>query len=360
MARLIHLKANFFRNIKNLDLKFSPKVNLIYGDNGSGKSSLLEMIYCLGRGRSFRTHLIQPIIQYQSSYCDVFGSLVSSYFPDINVGFKKVHGQKTIFRVGPDHHKATFSELAQLLPLQLIHPECLHQFYQSTQYRRQFIDWGLFHVEPKFLDLWKRFHQGLKRRNLALKQHQDTRYVSAWDPEIVATGELLANLRQAYFKQFSIIATHFFNQFLKKYSITLMYDRGWEPSTDLASLLSQRIERDLLRGFTGKGPHRFNFILKIEGLPVEMVLSRGEQKRLIYALYFAQSQLIKTLSHKECVYLLDDMLSELDDGYQRKLWQILIQLEAQVFVTTINVGNFDKLGFIKEDRRFFMNQGEVS
>src|SRR6185312_3593159 len=163
---LTHLKAGHFRNISSLNLKFKPCFNLIYGSNGSGKSSLLEMIYCLGRGRSFRTQLLQPIIQQQFECCHVFG-VISSSFSSTTIGFQKTRRNKTKLKVGFDSKTPSFSELAQLFPIQLIHPECHDLINYGSDLRRQFINWGMFHVEPQFLTLWKRFNHALKQRNAA-------------------------------------------------------------------------------------------------------------------------------------------------------------------------------------------------
>lgn len=356
--RLLRLKAGFFRNVSATDISLHPQFNCIYGHNGSGKSTLLEMIYCLGRGRSFRTHLTQPIVQYRAEACHVFAELASNTITT-TIGFEKSIRSKLRLKMGVNQQAPTLIELADLLPIQLIHPNCHDLLNHGPKRRRQFLNWGMFHVEPQFLPLWQQLSHALKQRNAALQQSQAVSCVTAWDYEIVRVGLLLSELRQRYFELLKGMVSHFLAQLLDFYSLEMAYYPGWDAKQDLSTCFKQNLAGDISRRYTRMGPHRFDLILKIHDLPVELVLSRGEQKRLICALYLAQGKLIQKLSGKHCIYLLDDVMHELDTHYQRQLWETLEQLECQVFITAISSSSFDRFHTLQNNQQFHIDQGNI-
>jgi DNA replication and repair protein RecF len=358
MTRLRHLKAGSFRNIPTLDITLTPAFNLIYGVNGSGKSTILEMIYCLGYGRSFRTHLTQPIIQYQADTCHVFG-IVDRLESSITIGFQKSIKSKPQLKLGSENSPPTLIELAKLFPLQLIHPECHDLLNHGPHIRRRFFNWMMFHLEPQFLTVWKRYHQALKQRNMALQQHQPPQVIQAWDGEIAESGHTLTHLHQSYFEQFKAISLEFFHQWLGFHPIEIFYKPGWDTQQSLAVNLKQQLPCDRQRGYTTQGAHRFDLIFKIQHLPVEILLSRGEQKRFICALYLARGKLLHQQLNKQSIYLLDDIMNELDIRYQEKLWQCLTELSTQVFVTAIEVKNFERVKDLPDSQILQIENGKI-
>jgi DNA replication and repair protein RecF len=356
--RLLRLKGTSFRNIQSLDVTFNPHCNVIYGDNGSGKSTFLEMIYCLGRGRSFRTHLASPIIQYHKDQCTVFGELASDSFAT-SIGFQKASRGKTQLRIGYDKHTPSLKELAQLLPLQLFHPESHDLLNNGPKQRRQFIDWALFYTEPRFISLWSRYQHALRQRNAAIVQKQAYSQIQLWDAEIVEIGEMLSQIRAHYIQALIPVITSFNGELLEGYSIAFEYFPGWDTHYSLFQALKNTFEQDMRYGYTRAGPHRFDFYMRINGFSVEEVLSRGEQKRLICALYLARGALLKQLTGQRCIYLLDDILSELDGYYQTKVIQALLQLDAQIFVTTLQKEIFSPLLHMAECKLFHVTHGSA-
>jgi DNA replication and repair protein RecF len=333
--KLLHLRSEYFRNISTLTINCSPGINVICGDNGSGKSAFLEMIYCLSRGRSFRSHLASPLIQYSKNYCTVFGEIISDDY-STSIGFRKNRQGKTELKVGHDDSLPTIKTLAQLLPVQLFHPES-HDFLNGgPSVRRAFIDWGLFYTEPRFILVWRRFHHVLKQRNIALAHKQSAQYIYAWDIELVTLGEALSQFRQGYVSQLIQEAQPWMTLLLDTVKVELQYEAGWPTQQSLASFLKTNIEKDIKYGYTTAGPHRFDIVVRSRALSAALILSRGEQKRLICALYLAQGKLFKQLTQKSCVYLLDDILSELDATYQSKVLDALMTLDAQLFITSLD------------------------
>jgi DNA replication and repair protein RecF len=357
--KLLHVRGEFFRNIRSLDITLSPHLNVFYGGNGSGKSTVLEMIYCLSRGRSFRTHLASPIIQYQQNYCTIFGKLCADNF-STSIGFRKNKHGKTELRIGHDKQPPTNKALSQLLPIQLFHPESHDFLNDGPSLRRKFIDWGLFYTEVGFIELWHRFHQALKQRNAALAQRQPAAYISSWDVELASTGEQLSQLRSDYIDQLMHVAKNWIIQLLGVLPVTLSYYAGWDIHQPFLSLLKDNLDKDLKYGYTSAGPHRFDLLLRSNGLPAEAVFSRGEQKRLICALYLAQGQIFKQRTKKGCLYLLDDILSELDALYQSKVLDALMMLDSQVVVTSLDINQVQPLFGATDCKRFHLVDGAVT
>src|SRR5271168_5388053 len=184
-----------FRCLQSAALDFDPRFTLISGSNASGKTSLLEALYVLGRGRSFRTRRLEHLIRHGCERFIVFGE-VDAFDRRVALG---VEGSPAGVRAKLGGAKvASLAELAPLLPVQIIDPEIHRLIEEGPSRRRRFLDWGVFHVEPRFVDDWQRFQQALKQRNAALKSHQPRAVTSAWDNDLLRYGELLSTARSRY------------------------------------------------------------------------------------------------------------------------------------------------------------------
>jgi DNA replication and repair protein RecF len=329
--QLVRLKANCFRNLAELDLEFSPCFNFIYGPNGSGKSSLLEAIYFLSLGRSFRSSLASRAIQYDAKSFNLFSVILGQCVTTL--GLEKLRQGKTKIKIG--NNTNSVSELAKLLPLQLINPNSYQLLSGGPKARRQFIDWGVFHVEPQFFQVWQRFQQVLKQRNAALQQQAPMNHIKVWDLELIEAANEITLLREKYVQQLTPLLTELMNNLLNLQGLSIDFYQGWDKKINLGSILISSIVRDYKLAYTHFGPHRADLVIKLNGNPVHEVLSRGEQKLLTCALQLAQGLLLKKITAKTCIYLFDDLFAELDQVKQNALMHLLESLEAQVFITAI-------------------------
>ena len=188
------LNLHAFRNLDNLSLQLSPRINLITGDNGSGKTSILEAIYFLSTGRSFRTSQYARTIQFDQEQFSLFAT---SCFPEYTFALGKNRSGKTQLKLDSDIIKS-HSELTKLLPLQLIDPESFTFLTAGAQQRARFVDWGAFYNNKAFHKTWQQTKHLIKQRNASLKQKLPKTLINAWDIEIIKRAEALDQLRSDY------------------------------------------------------------------------------------------------------------------------------------------------------------------
>lgn len=355
---LLRLKTAHFRNLIAVDIEPNPHFNLIFGTNGSGKSSILESIYFLGLGRSFRTTLTSRIINYEQECLSVFGHIEREEGIVINTGIEKSRQGKIRIKVG-NEMLASLAELARSLPLQLINPDSYSLLTDGPKPRREFLDWGLFHVEHGFFPLWQRYQRVLKQRNACLQQAKPSGQVKAWNAELAVAGEELARMRETYLQQLTPIIHEELTNLISLDNFKISYSPGWDITQNLNSILEAAYPRDAMLGYTQYGPHRADLVLKVNNLPAQDVLSRGEQKLLVLALRLAQGILLRALTGKKCIYLLDDIAAELDVERRRHVVQALINLKAQVFATAVERDALIDLAQHAQTKMFHVEHGEV-
>ncbi|UTV27770.1 DNA replication/repair protein RecF [Photobacterium atrarenae] len=332
---LTRLMVKDFRNIEDCDLTLSPGFNFLVGANGSGKTSVLEAIHYLGHGRSFRSHLTGRVIRHEQQELFVHGRMRTDAGLVLPLGIQKKRDGTTEVKIGGEGGQK-LAQLAQILPLQLITPEGFELLIGGPKYRRAFIDWGVFHVEPQFYHAWSRVKRLTKQRNALLKTARSYRELSYWDQELAVLAEEISQWRGQYLDAVKQKAAEICQHFLPEYDIQLGYYRGWEKDTPYAELLQRNFERDCQLGYTASGPHKADLRLKVAGTPVEDVLSRGQLKLMVCALRLAQGLHLTESTGKPCLYLIDDFASELDSHRRALLAQRLKETGAQVFISAIS------------------------
>jgi len=335
------LSLTNFRNLTNKSLEFTQEFTCITGENGSGKTSILEAIYYLGHARSFRTQQLQRIAQYGQSNFVLHAKLIDQYGLQQSIGIERQLSGEYCTKISTDANK-TSSDLAALLPILLIHPNSYHLLDQGAKLRRQFIDWGLFHVEPSFLSLWKRLNRILKQRNVLLREGSGQYSVLApWDSEFIYISNEINKLRAGYLEQLIPLIKQILEKMTQLNDLHISYQQGWNKEESLDDILQANYLKDFERGYTYHGVHRADLSLKIGKHPVDEVLSRGQQKLLVIAMRLAQGLLLKELTGKNCIYLLDDITAELDEKRRDFVISVLKELDSQVFITAIDAINLN-------------------
>ncbi len=349
------LVMNDFRNILAATIEPLPGVNVFFGKNGSGKTSILEAIYFLGLGRSFRTHLAHRIIHHDANHFLLFASLNQSG-QVVPVGVERFRSGEKKIRLGGET-LTSLALLAKKLPLQLLTPDSHRYFHDGPKLRRQFLDWGVFHVEQLFYLQWQDFNKALKQRNAGLKQQLPLGEMSIWDNEIIKSAALFDHYRKTYIAQLQPLLIDLLQSFLPSTDLHLRYYRGWSHERELAEVLIANLTRDQQLGYTQSGPQRADLQLYAGKVPAADHLSQGQQKLAAYALHLAQGVLMQKLTNQSPIYLIDDLPSELDTEKRRLVADVLAKLQAQVFITGITIPELEDMVCINQARTFHVKHG---
>jgi DNA replication and repair protein RecF len=349
---LLQLDVEQFRCIERARLELHPQVNLIVGQNASGKTSLLEAIFLLGTGRSFRTHQTELLIRTGTDQFLAVGKINGRQGAEI-LGIRGAQDIKEIRINGSA--AGSLADLALRLPVQIIDPEVHRLVEDGPVRRRRFMDWGVFHVEHQFHDTWRRYQRALRQRNAGLKAKQAATALRVWDQELAEQGTRVADFRDEYIAALKPFVRDL-GQELLGLEIELEHQRGWRRQAELATVLADSLQRDLQRGMTAAGPHRADLLLKIQNLQAKDHVSRGQQKMLACVLILAQQLHRVTTGAPPACLLLDDPAAELDVDNLRKLLAAIARVPAQLVVTALTN---NLLEFFPPARVFHVEHGFV-
>lgn len=343
------LELRNFRRFVDTGFRPSPGLNLISGDNGAGKTSLLEGLHLMAYGRSFRGRVRDGLIRAGTPALEVYvewsetaqtgaygageAAAPGPAMRQRKAGLRHT-GQEWTGRLdgGPVAH---LGDLCAALAVVSFDPGSHLLISGGGEPRRRYLDWGLFHVEPSFMPLWRRYSRALRQRNALLKSRPAGHQLDAWDAELAATGEPLTAHRQRYL---DALQAHY-GPLLADLAPglgtgSLNYLPGWRrEESSLADALLINRDRDLAAGYTSVGPHRADWSLSFAALPGKEALSRGQAKLTALAALLAQAEHYAAHRHEWPVVALDDLASELDQHHQRRVIERLLGCSAQVLVT---------------------------
>ena len=396
------LQVSYLRNLAQVDLS-TAACNVIIGANGSGKTSLLEAIFLLSRGKSFRHHQPKRYIQHHQSTATVHAKLNDGS----TLAIQKQADATTLLRL---NQTTVYNQsiLTEQLPTLLIDPSSMDMLEQGSASRRQLLDWLVFHMKQGFHPQWVAYQRLLKQRNSLLKQtnhlsHVQLAELKSWDKGLGNHAALIHHYRKQVFTEWQPYFAKSIAQLLPAYAeqLSLSYNAGYDTDVALEMQLNERLEQDLQLGYTRIGNHRAdihvhwrssdstgskntdkkvgdtsenetNYKLPILKEQAANVLSRGEKKLLITALRLSQLPLLlNTTSNAETaasektlnatpVVLLDDITAELDDRAIKILLSTLAQLPCQVFMTSLTD---DIVPLVQElwskPKMFHVKQGQI-
>lgn len=327
-------KASNFRCLENVELELGPQFNLIYGSNGSGKTSLLEALAYLGRGKSFRGATTGNLIQHGQDSFVLFGQVEKE-----GIGHRiGVRNSRAGLEIRLDGENASgAAALAKVLPLQVIDPEVHSLVAGGPEQRRRFLDWVAFHVEHDHLQAWRRFRRVLKQRNAALRASSAPEAIKSWNREFIELSLALdASRRRAL--EVAIDGLREFGKALLGTELGFEYQQGWKKGMELAEVLETDLERDLQQGATQHGPQRADLKISYAERQARKLVSRGQQKLLASAMILAATETAQTALERPLVLLLDDPAAELDANSLERLMAAVAGLGCQVVATSLERG----------------------
>ncbi len=347
------LSLRKLRNIKEANLTLNPKTNVVVGENAAGKTTILESIDLLSRGRSFRTNKFDSLVS----------SGENSFYIGATLGKEakklEIHKEKTRTRILiNDKEEKKQSLIAKELAVLCIHPNSHNLIEGPPSERRAFLDWGLFHVEQEFRGEWASYAKLLKQRNEALKTK--TLKEDVWIKKLSETGEKVSAMRKKYM--------HDINEHLQKNkeyimpdsSLSFSYDEGWDENMSLFDALIERKSLDSDRGFTSVGPQNANIAIKLNGHDAQKVSSRGQQKLIANIMLLSHSKEFYEKRKFPSIIVVDDLSAELTLDMQEKILERLFETNSQVFLTVLNDSILADILCEMDAKVFHVEHGEIT
>ena len=346
------LQVRNIRNLSDVRIEPGPKLNVISGPNGSGKTALLEAVHFLGRCRSFRTVGVNRVIRHQQERVRVSAGL---RMPDKSLVVTGVERSRGIISIRYNNRDVRrVSEQAARIPIITITPDSHRLVTGSPVYRRRWLDWAMFHVEPEYIEAWRNYHKALKHRNNLLKQNKDEQ-LESWERVMTQAAEKINMQRQTFLDELSDELVWVGHQ-LDIPLPSLEYDCGWQKGVALDQCLTGHRRKDLERGNTRYGVHRSDLLISGDGRQIGHFYSRGQIKLCITALSLAQSSVFKRRTGRIPILLMDDLPAELDEDSQSRVIQGLAGHGGQVFVTT--TGETKAIEHVQK-KMFHVEQGRL-
>ena len=386
-----------FRNATRYEIRPHQQLNLFIGENGSGKSSLVESLYYLGYGRSFRTSKHDSMIKHDSESFNIFCQCDGHEESKLKLGVERA--RSGTIRVSINGEKTSkLSQLVKHIPIQLFTPQSTDLILGTPSERRRFCDWGLFHVEhAEFFSSHANYQRALKQRNAILKFHGKRKnsgvmtrnyrkevtapdfddelqkpektdgsipnwqtQLRFWTEQLVKYGQVISDARSEYSEK---LAQQFYRNlsiFLPEFSVEISYYRGWERGASLADSVTSKLDTDLRYGFTSSGPHKADLRFTINKVPAQELLSRGQLRMMVAALLLSQSQLYKAETKRSSIFLLDDIGAELDADKRTMFIDALLAQKTQLFITAIERGQLQFLETYNDKKVFHVEHGHVT
>jgi len=358
--RLARLEVSHVRNLTHVLVDLVDGVNVFIGPNGAGKTSLLEALFLLARGRSFRTSHITSIVQRGESALTVRAHVVDERRGPVAISLHKRRDNVAEAQLNgvPERRQ---SDVAALLPLQLFLPDGAALVFGGPGERRRFLDWGVFHVKPDALATLRDYQRALRQRNAMLRAARGQATlrsveIAAWSERVAEVGVAVDALRRDYV---ALLAPAFAEQLARiapDLAADLEYASGWSDGETLAKSLSESLARDVKFGATHAGPHRADLRIRSGVAPVAETLSRGQAKAMATALRLAQAQCTMSVAGRRSVFLLDEGGAELDQTHARLLYEAIEDMGCQVMATA-NAVPVELKGLGRAMRLFHVEHG---
>lgn len=347
------LEITGVRNIGSARIELDNRANLFIGPNGAGKTSALEAIHLLIRGRSFRTSRVEAVIQNGASGMTISARLGDDHQGSTRLGYARSRGGRVeVQRDGRPVRQ--ISNVAALVPVQLFLPDLPELVFGPPTGRRQWLDWGAFHVKPEYVGISRSYLRSLRSRNSVLRGG-DLRTLDAWTAQVAELGESVAAVRREYFDGVKDHIHECLASLSPGVELELGYFGGWRGG-NLAESLGRNVDRDVKLGSTQAGPHRADVAIRCGEETASTVLSRGQGKALATAMRIGQARDLARGGVRS-LFLIDDLGAELDEGHSERLCALLEDMECQIVATTTHGEAGEGLMKARPGATFHVKQG---
>ena len=350
------------RNLAQVCIQPVSGINYLFGPNGAGKTAVLEAVHLLARGRSFRGGHVGELIRSGEDQLTVRARIDDEHRGDQRVALVRSRAGRGELRINGEPGRK-MSEAAVLMPVQVLGPMLSDLVFGGPGVRRQWLDWGVFHVEPSYLGTLRSYLQAVRQRNAALKgavnQRMTDREIDAFSESVATLGESVTTIRRAYLDDLIPEIQGALEELSPGMSLSVAYRRGWPEEEGLLKTLGQWQRREVKSGATQYGPHRADLELKVAGLSAGAVVSRGQGKILASAMMLGQAELLRRRESRSSVFLIDDIAAELDAEHAGRFFRALRSLGCQIFATSNESPGWVREVTGTETRVFHVEHGSV-
>lgn len=358
MLQLKELHIVNFKNLKQLNLNFETKFTCFVGNNGVGKTNLIDSIYYLSIGKSYFNSIDQQLIRHDETYFNLKGKyLINDETHEIFCAY--VNGaKKKIKRNGNDYEK--LSDHIGLIPVVIVTPYDNELIMGGSEERRKFVDIILSQLDVKYLKALMLYNKTLKQRNAQLKymfesEMTDATLIDIYDVQLSKNAKYIYEKRDLFVKDFMPVFEKFYAQLSNSHEDVSVQYNSQLADINYYELLKQNFKKDLIANRTTIGPHKDDLDIGISGYPARKYASQGQQKSILLALKLAQYLKLKQSKSLSPILLLDDVFDRLDRNRTSNLMEIISNADfGQVFITDTNRSRVEEI--FKSDQselRFF-------
>lgn len=363
---LHHLSIINYKNLAQVELELSPKINCFVGNNGMGKTNLLDAVYYLSFCRSYTNPVDSQIIKHDADVCMIQGRYLiegQETEEEIYCGLRR--RQKKQFKRNKKEYEK-LSDHIGFIPLVMISPADIGIIQGGSDERRRFMDIAISQFDKSYMQALIRYNNALQQRNATLKMEGnaiDHTLLELWEEQMVMDGELIAEKRQAFVKEFIPV----FDEFYKRISLSnekATFDYVSQLNDgNFREILRQTRQRDMALGHTSTGIHRDELEMLLDGFPIKKVGSQGQNKTYFVSMKLAQFHYLLKTGKRRPILLLDDIFDRLDANRVEEIVKLVSSDEfGQIFISDTNRESFDKiLSRINNSQHIYsVKNGEVT
>jgi DNA replication and repair protein RecF len=356
---LRQLKLSNFKNYPEADLRFSGKINCFIGNNGAGKTNILDAIHYLSFCKSYFNPVDSQNILHEASFFAIHGSYIKNGQPEEMVSCIQKRNQKKQFILN-DKEYSRLSDHIGLFPLVMISPYDRDLINDGSEARRKYMDSVISQFDRVYLDDLINYNKALFQRNTLLKSFADKNHfdrlgLEVWDVQLSHLGEKIFSRRKEFIEDF----TPLFQQYFKTISLgNEQVSIGYESQLHdhpAEELLAGSVERDRFLKYTTTGIHKDDLVMNIGGMPIKKFGSQGQQKSYVVSLKLAQFEYTKNRKSFNPILLLDDIFDKLDNNRVEQIIGLVGDNNfGQVFITDTQKGRIEKIfKKVKIDHKIF-------
>lgn len=326
-----------YKNFKSRAFAFDTKINCLVGENGIGKTNVLDSIYHLAYGKSYFNPITKQNINHEAAFFVIDGKFYKKgHLENVVVSAKKGI-KKIIKRNGKAYDR--FRDHIGLIPVVIISPADRNLIREGSATRRKFMDGIISQSDTSYLETLLRYKKTLSQRNALLKyfaanQTFNPDSLEVYNAEMASSGKIIHEKRQTFIDDFiPIFKKRYAGISAQKEDVNLNY-KSQLRDEDLSDLFIESLQRDRALQYTSKGSHKDDLKLKIEGYPIKKFGSQGQQKSFLIALKLAQYDFMKTHLHTKPILLLDDVFDKLDGTRVGQIVKMVTQDDiGQLFIS---------------------------